>query len=125
MKKLVETVLENLSTKEVFLFRVSCASCGREYGNQPVRFSKAGVDPVTDRNRILYDALYEQELCSVRQTAIGNAAEQMNLCPICKRLVCNQCFMICGDLDMCRQCAAELQQQGQLVAPGIIETTSC
>ena len=125
MKKLVETVLENHSTKEVFLFRLSCASCGQEYGNQPIRFSKAGVDPVTDRNRILYHALYEQELHSARQAAIGSAAEQMNLCPICKRLVCNRCFMICGDLDMCKQCAAELQQQGQLVAPGMIETTSC
>ena len=125
LKKLVEKGLENLSTKEVLLFRICCASCGQAYGNQPIRFSKAGVDPITERNRILYNALYEQELHTVRQVAIGSAAEQMNLCPICERLVCNRCFMICGELDMCKQCAAELQQQGQLVAPGIVETTSC
>ena len=117
MKKLVETVLENRSTKEVFLFRISCASCGAEYGNQPIRFSKAGKVPDTDESRIICDALYEQELRSVRQAAIGSAAEHLNLCPICKRLVCNRCFMICEELDMCRHCAAQLQQQGQPVMP--------
>lgn len=45
----------------------------------------------------------------------------MNYCPVCKRLVCNQCFLICDDLDMCRQCAAALEQKGQPVALHVIE----
>ena len=121
MKALVEAVLENLSTREVFLFRVACASCGAEYGNKPLRFSKAGVIPTTQSQQIIHDALYEQEFRSARQSAIRSAAEDMNYCPICKRLVCNQCFMICEDLDMCRQCAAALEQPGLPVLPGTIE----
>ncbi len=121
MKKLVETVLENLSTKEVFLFRVTCASCGTEYGNKPIRFSKAEISPATQSKQIIYDTLYEQEFREARRVAIRNAAEQMNYCPICKRLVCNQCFLICDDLDMCKQCAADLEQQGKPVLSGIIE----
>ena len=121
MRKLVETVLENLSTKEVFLFHVSCSSCGLEYGNQPIPFSKAGQTLPDQNAQIIRDALYEQEMHSVRQTAIGMAAEHMNFCPICKRLVCNQCFLICDELDMCRQCAAQLKQQGQPVTPSVIE----
>ena len=43
MKQLVEAILENLSTREVFLLRVLCTCCGTWYGNTPRRFSKAGV----------------------------------------------------------------------------------
>ena len=121
MKALVEAILENLSTKEVFLFRVVCASCGAEYGNKPKRFSKADVAATNQSKQIILDALYEQEFRSARQTAIRSAAEDMNYCPICKRLVCNQCFLICDDLDMCRQCAAALEQTGVPVLSGVID----
>lgn len=121
MKKLVEAVLENLSSKDVFLFRVTCESCSTEYGNKPIRFSKAEIPPITQSKQIIYNALYEQEFKEARRVAIRNAAEHMNYCPICKRLVCNQCFLICDDLDMCKQCAAALEQKGQPVAPQVIE----
>ena len=124
MRKLVETVLENASTKEIFLFRVSCAGCGLEYGNQPIRFSKAGKLPESSDQQILYAALYEQELRDARLTAIRCASEQMNFCPICKQLVCNRCFLICDELDMCRQCAEMLRQPGQPVFPKEIEATA-
>ena len=121
MKKLVDAVLENLSTKEIFLFRATCGNCGTEYGNRPIRFSKADIPPTTQSKRIIYDALYEQEFTDARRVAIRDAAEHMNYCPICKRLVCNQCFLICDDLDMCRQCAADLEQQGKPVLIGYLE----
>lgn len=115
MKELIEKNIENLSTKDVFLFRVTCASCGMDYGNRPMRFSKAGVVPATQNKRIIYDALYEQELNSARQVAIRSVAEHMNYCPICKRLVCDQCFLICDDLDMCHDCAVALEEKGKPV----------
>ena len=52
--------------------------------------------------------------------AIRNAAEHLNYCPICKKLVCNQCFMICEDIDMCIRCAAELQEFGKPVLSSVI-----
>ena len=121
MRKLVDVSLENLSTKEVFLFRISCANCGLAYGNQPVRFSKAGIAPNTQSQQVIYEALYEQELRDARQRAVRSAAEHMNFCPICRRLICNQCFLICDDLDMCKACATRLRQQGQPVDPAWID----
>jgi len=121
LKKLVEAVLENLSTKEIFLFRVTCGSCGNQYGNRPIRFSKSEIPVTTPSKKIIYDALYEQEFREARRVAIRNAAEHMNFCPICKRLVCNQCFLICDDLDMCKQCAADLEQRGTPVLVGFLE----
>ena len=121
MRKLVETALENMSTKEVFLFQISCGICGLSYGNKPTRFTKAGIPPTAPGKQIIYEVLYAQELQDARNIAIRSAAEHMNHCPICKRLVCNQCFLICDDLDMCKQCAAALEQKGQPVAPHVIE----
>ena len=122
MKKLIEMLLENLSTRDVFLFRIACGACGTEYGNRPVRFSKAGVIPQTPKKAALYEILYAQELQSARLSAVRDAAEHLNYCPICKRLVCNRCFLICDDLDMCKQCAAHLEETGIPVLTDILET---
>ena len=121
MKTLVELVLENLSTRDFFLFRVLCGECGTAYGNKTVRFSKAGSNPQTDSKKVIYDALYEQEFTSARSSAIRDAAEHLNYCPICKRLVCNRCFLICEDLDMCKQCASRLEETGSPVFSDILE----
>lgn len=81
MKKLVETVMENRSTGEFFLFRISCGNCGLEYGNKPVRFSKASDPPNTPNKQILYSALYEQEFRDARHAAIRTASEHMTTAP--------------------------------------------
>ena len=121
LKKLVESVIENLSTGNVFLFRVTCENCGSEYGNRPIRFSKSEIPPDTQSKQIIYSALYEQELQDARRTAIRTAAEHMNYCPICKRLFCNKYFRICDDLDMCKQCASDLKLPGNPVLVGFLE----
>ena len=115
MKQLVEMALEDLSTREYFLFRVPCGECGREYGNRSRRFSKAETAFGGENKKLLYDALYEQEYKSARQSAIRDAAQDLNYCPICRRLICNRCFLICEDLDMCRGCAARLGERGSPV----------
>ena len=115
MKQLVDMLLENLSPRVVFLFRIACSACAAEFGGKPVRFSKAGITPPTEGKRIIFEACYEQEFRSARQTAIRDAAEHLNYCPICKRIVCNRCFLICDDLDMCRSCATSLEETGEVV----------
>ena len=71
MKKLVEAVPENLSTGEIFLFRVTCGSCATEYGNKPIRFSKSELSPTTQSKQIIYKALYEQEFREARRGGSG------------------------------------------------------
>ena len=121
MKKLIEIFMENLSTRDVFLFRIACGACGAEYGNKPVRFSKAGEIPQTLKKAALYEILYSQELQTVRLSTVREAAEHLNYCPVCKRLICNRCFLICEDLDMCRQCASAMEETGTPVELDVLE----
>ena len=121
MKEILSRILEDQSTGENFRFSVRCGSCGAAYGNTPIRFSKADVRPASPQKQIIFHALYEQEQRSARQTAIREAAEHMNVCPICKRVVCNRCFLICEDLDMCKQCAAHLQEEGSPVLADVVD----
>ncbi|MBR4309235.1 MAG: hypothetical protein IKT58_06545 [Oscillospiraceae bacterium] len=120
MKKLIEAVLENLSTKQTFRFRVSCGCCRTAYGNKPIKFSKAGQRNTVQNIHSSYNSLYEQEFQKAKQIAINSAAEHMNHCPICKNLVCNDCFLICEEADMCMQCAEDLEQQGKPVSSGLL-----
>jgi len=121
LKKLIELMLENLSTEDVFRFHIACGACGKEYGNKPIRFSKAEVIPQTPKKAALYEILYAQELQTARLSAVRDAAEHLNYCPICKRLVCNRCFLICEDLDMCKQCASAMEETGTPVVSDVLE----
>ena len=51
MKKLVEMMMEDLSTREVFLFRIACSSCGTEYSGKRVKFSKPASEAMRAHGR--------------------------------------------------------------------------
>ena len=121
MKEILAQILEDQSTAEFFRFHAHCSSCGTAYGNAPIRFSKAGIVPSSPQKRIVFQAIYEQEQRSARQAAIHEASEHLNFCPICKHVVCNRCFLICEDLDMCKQCAAQLQEVGSPVLVDVVD----
>ena len=116
MKHLIDDMLVDCSTREMFSFSIRCAECGRVFKTRPVPFSKAGIPPASDGKKVVYDTLYEEERARARTAAVKEAAQQFNRCPICRRTVCNRCFLICEDIDMCRSCAARLHEQGSPVA---------
>lgn len=108
MRQITKDLLADRSVSEEFRFSLRCTECGREWHSTPVRFSKAGVRPETEGKRVIFRTLYERE----RQRAAETAAQSFNLCPICGRLVCDRCFLICDDLDMCVACARRLSESG-------------
>jgi len=44
-----------------------------------------------------------------------NISEHTSLCPICIRLVCEHCSLVCDDPDMCSACAKRLHEEGEPV----------
>lgn len=115
MQRLLNDLLTDCSTEEQFQFSLICQECGREWKSPAKSFSKAGSVPVTEGKKIVYSALYQREKADARQRAMQQAEKQFSRCPICHRWVCDDCFMVCDDLDMCRRCAEKLNEQGSIV----------
>lgn len=103
------------STDEEFQFSVVCEQCKKIWKSQKIPFSKAHILPETEEKKIIYDVLYQREKESAKARALMEAQRVFNLCPICNKWVCDGCFMICEDLDMCKECAAKLKEKGNIV----------
>lgn len=116
MKRVVKEAMGDCSTVEEFRFLVRCQECGGIWHSTPIRFSKAGAEPESEGMRTIFRTLYEREREAAREKAAAEAAEIFNYCPVCGRLVCDRCFLICEDLDLCIACAKALQVRGDVVA---------
>ena len=116
MKRVVKEAMGDCSTVEEFRFLVRCQECGGIWHSSPIRFSKAGAEPESEGMRTILRTLYEREREAAREMAAAEAAEIFNYCPVCGRLVCDRCFLICEDLDLCIACAKALQVRGDVAA---------
>ena len=74
------------------------------------------MKPETEGMRAVFRTLYERERGAARKKAAAEALEIFSQCPVCDRLVCDRCFLICEDLDLCTACAKALQVRGDVVA---------
>ncbi len=115
MKQILKTHLVDRSDQGRFCFSLICKECGSEWKSTPIRFSKSGETPPTEAKRMIAEALYQREHVQAMERALCEAVQHFNLCPLCHGLVCNCCFVICDDLDMCRSCASALDEQGEVV----------
>ncbi|MBQ6809960.1 MAG: hypothetical protein IJO94_00990 [Firmicutes bacterium] len=116
MCRISKEMLKDCSTPTEFRFSFACSECGEEWKSTPVPFSKAGESPKTEGKKVIFDILYQREKEAALFLAEKEAAGVFNVCPICHRLVCDHCFLICKDLDMCRACSDRLEEDGECVA---------
>ena len=119
MKQVIKEAMGDCSTIWEFRFLLCCQECGRTWHSSPVRFSKAGTRPETEGMRAVFRTLYEREREDAREKAAAEASEIFSQCPVCGRLVCDRCFLICEDLDLCTACAEALQVRGDIVAGNV------
>ena len=115
MEYITKKDLIDCSTPDEICFSLCCMECKTVWKSTSIRFSRAGKKPENENRKIIYDTLYAREKDLAFQKALNQAKEIFNICPICKRLVCDHCFLICEDLDMCVQCAAKLNERGTVV----------
>ena len=95
MEYITKKDLIDCSTPDEFCFSLCCMECKTVWKSTPIRFSKAGKKPENENRKIIYDTLYDREKNLAFQKALNQAKEIFNICPICKRLVCDHCFLIC------------------------------
>ena len=115
MRHITKEILTDCSTPELFCFSMDCAECGMQWKSTAVPFSKAGIIPETEGKQIIFEILYRKEKEAAACKAVEEASNVFNQCPICRHLVCDRCFLLCTDLDLCASCAGQLQEQGEPV----------
>ncbi len=117
MTDLIGRIIEDDSDRRrgIIRFTVRCEACGKLWRGDPVRFTMAGIAAENANKQIVYDAMWTREWENARQAAIDSAREHFNLCPICKKASCEQCFYICDNIDMCEVCARRLGERGEPV----------
>ena len=76
----------------------------------------------TEARRIITNAMYQREHKQAKEHALCESVQYFNICPLCHGLVCNYCFVICDDLDMCASCAQMLEQHGEAVMTSPLQT---
>ena len=117
MTNLLSSHLEDCSTPEYFCFSIRCEVCGEFWYSSSIPFSKAAQAARQREKKALYDVLYRREKERAQQAAKKEARERFSQCPICRRLVCDSCFLICNEVDLCRECAERMKETGEPVAP--------
>lgn len=115
MKYVTKEYLIDYSSPDEFCFALRCDECGRELRSTPVRFSKSGVVPISSEKQIVFDALYRREKEQAYEKAAAELKTMINRCPVCQKIVCDHCFLICDDIDMCVDCARRLNEYGEPV----------
>ena len=117
MKDVIIRSIKNISNPNEFIFSITCTACHKEWKSTPIPFSKANQLQVSDSKKIVLQALYQQEMQVAANKAVQEAQKHLNYCPVCKTMVCNSCFMICDDIDLCVDCGSALQEHGEIVEP--------
>ena len=117
MINLLSGHLEDCSTPRYFCFSIRCEVCGEFWYSSSIPFSKAAQAAEHREKKELYAAVYQREKERARLAAGQEARERFSQCPICRRLVCDACFLICDEMDLCRECAGRMKEPGEPVAP--------
>ena len=122
MRRTTKAFIKDTSTGENFQFSLRCAVCGSLWKSRPAYFFKAEVPPENEWKRVIFQTLYQRELEDAWERAVTEALEHFSRCPICKRLVCDRCFLLGEDIDLCADCAVRLQENGEPVAHLLVES---
>ena len=93
-------------------FSVRCEECGRIWKSAQIALTKSAASLATDDKKIIYETLLGREVSRAKRLAIGEAQQLFSICPVCGRVICDACFRVCENVDMCRTCAEKLGEDG-------------
>jgi len=101
MLKPVTARMTDESEGNIYRFTFYCDLCGAPRQSETYE-SRVAEDAGTDSCERITDhhAAYER--------ANFEALHYFNRCPVCKRMVCDDCYNILDKTDMCKKCAEAL-----------------
>lgn len=98
MKHLLRSQLVNRSDQNRFRFSITCLECGEKWTSTP-----------ENKKEVFWNEDF------ARDRAAEEAMQLFCVCPICGHIVCQSCFVACGDLHMCQACSIALNQHERTI----------
>jgi len=97
MLKPITKKISDESDSGIYRFTFYCDICGAPHQSVPYESETLNkIDPA--RREAEHNAAYER--------ANREIMNHFNRCPMCGRVVCDNCFRILDESDMCFECAA-------------------
>ena len=96
MLKPVTKKITDESADGIYRFTFYCDICDKPYQSVPYHSETGKV--TSDTRETEYIAAYER--------ANRDAIKNYNRCPVCDKIVCDDCFRFVYESDMCKECAA-------------------
>lgn len=88
------------STDKAFMFTFYCDLCGRPWKSVPV----SSLTPAREHSGKNAECAWRQERDAAYERANLEAIQHFNRCPRCRRWICDDCFLLLDEGDMCREC---------------------
>ncbi len=108
----------DLSTEDHFRFAFYCERCGAPTNSEVYNFP-TNTYAYPPRGRAL-SMLWNRFHKAAFERAVIEARGEFNICPICGRRVCEQCFFVnAGEItDVCYDCLPEMIRREQMQSTG-------
>ena len=84
------------SNGSIYSFTFYCDICGKPF-KSPLYDSLTGDEQDVKTQEVEHNDAYER--------ANNEVLKSFNRCPSCQRVVCDDCFSILDDIDVCKECS--------------------
>ena len=105
MLKTITKKFRDRSTDRFFKFSFYCDRCGAKWTSDPYFFEHGFSERLTEDEKKARDILYKVDHDAAFERANLEARLKFNHCDSCGRVVCDECFAIEEDEDLCKDCA--------------------
>ncbi len=107
MLKTITKKIRDRSTDRFFKFSFCCDRCEKEWTSEEYPFEHGFTDEMTDDERRAKEILWRIDHDAAFERANLEARLRFNYCTCCKGIVCDECFAMEEEDDLCHGCASQ------------------
>ncbi len=107
MLKTITKRVRDRSTDRFFKFSFYCDRCGKEWTSDPYYFENAFSSSPTEGEKRARDIMWRTDHDAAFERANLEARLRFDQCDACGRRVCDECFAMEEDDDLCVDCAGK------------------
>ncbi len=107
MLKTVTKKVKDRSTDRFFKFSFYCVRCGKEWTSDPYYFENCFSDNLSESERRAKDIMWRTDHDAAFERANLEARLRFDQCNSCRRNVCDECFAMEEEDDLCVDCAKQ------------------